>query len=206
MAMALVIGIDEAGRGPLAGPVVAAAVILPEKFRPKRKGVARLTDSKQLTIVARQDWHKILITETRYGIGIASVAEIESINILQATFLAMQRAFKNLEIDENLEIWVDGNQKPQFENVAPERVKCFISGDALLTPISAASVIAKVTRDRMMQELHTRYPHYGWNSNMGYGSAAHRAAIIAHGACAEHRALFLRKILGTGHETNPIAA
>jgi len=206
MAMGLVIGIDEAGRGPLAGPVVAAAVVLPEKFHSKRKDLPRLTDSKQLTIAARQEWHRILTTETHYGIGIASVAEIASINILQATFLAMQRALKNLEISEELEIWVDGNQKPKFENVMPEHVKCFIGGDALHAPVSAASVIAKVTRDRMMQDLYERYPHYGWNSNMGYGSAAHRAAIIKHGPCPEHRALFLRKILGTGHETDQAAA
>jgi ribonuclease HII len=131
------------------------------------------------------------------------VAEIERLNILQASLLAMRRALEALNIaNEDIEIWVDGNQNPKFENIAPARVKCFIGGDALHAPISAASVIAKVTRDRMMHELHARYPHYGWDKNMGYGSATHRAAIIAHGPCPEHRTLFLRKI----YDRNPIAA
>jgi ribonuclease HII len=224
----MIIGIDEAGRGPLAGPVVAGAVVLPPAFNG-----AGLTDSKKLTARQRDHWYAEITTHARWAVGLADVAEIESLNILQASLLAMRRAVENLlspppapiacawrkrqalgatspERGEeklplplregiegrgkNFEIWVDGNQNPKFENIPPARVKCFVGGDALHAPISAASVIAKVTRDRMMHELHAQYPHYGWNKNMGYGTAPHRAAIITYGATPHHRALFLRKI------------
>jgi len=186
----MIIGIDEAGRGPLAGPVVAGAVVLPAGFH-----CAGLTDSKKLTARQREHWYAEITTHAHWGVGVADVAEIERLNILQASLLAMRRAFAALNLaNEDMEIWVDGNQNPKFENIPPARVKCFVGGDALHAPISAASVIAKVTRDRMMHELHAQYPHYGWNKNMGYATAPHRAAIIAHGATPHHRTLFLRKI------------
>lgn len=196
--MIAIVGVDEAGRGPLAGPVVAGAAVLPPGFRTDRAGLAPLTDSKKLSAVQRAAWFDILVAETAHGIGIANIEEIAAYNILQATFLAMRRAVTELRArlrNAQIEIWVDGNRVPAFENIAPHQVKCFVGGDALHAPISAASVLAKVTRDRIMMELHARYPAYGWHQNMGYGTAAHRAAIAAHGACPEHRTLFLRKIL-----------
>ncbi len=193
----VIVGIDEAGRGPLAGPVVAGAVILPADFN-----AIGLTDSKKLTARARDHWYGQITAGARWGAGLASVQEIEDINILQATFLAMRRAVENLACADDFEIWVDGNQKPKFETAPPDRVKCFIGGDALHACISAASVIAKVTRDRLMHELHAEFPQYRWDKNMGYGSAQHRAAILEHGPCPHHRSLFLRKIYGH----HPIAA
>ena len=181
----VIIGIDEAGRGPLAGPVVAGAVILPPNFN----GVG-LTDSKKLTARARDHWYARITASARWGSGMASVQEIEDLNILQATFLAMRRAVQNLACGEAFELWIDGNQKPKFESAPPERVKCFVGGDALHACISAASVIAKVTRDRLMHDLHAEFPQYGWDKNMGYGSAQHRAAILEHGPCPHHRQSF----------------
>lgn len=198
-----IIGVDEAGRGPLAGPVVAAAVILPDHFAVVRDGLAKLTDSKKLSAAARQAWHEIIMAEAQCGIGIADVQEIERLNILQATFVAMQRAVEKLEISgKKLEIWIDGNQKPKFENIPPTDIKCFIGGDGLHACISAASVIAKTTRDKLMMDLHAAHPQYGWHKNMGYGTAAHCKAILSHGASPHHRTLFLRKM----YEKNQLAA
>lgn len=199
-----VIGIDEAGRGPLAGPVVAAAVVLPNEFEVFLQGQPPLTDSKKLSARQREALFEIITREARYGIGIAGVKEIAQVNILGATMLAMERAVSELahhirrndkaELSE-WEIWVDGNKAPDFMLAKPKAVKTFVGGDALHMPISAASIIAKVTRDRIMQELHGRYPMYGFDKHMGYGTAAHRAAIQQYGPCAEHRELFLRKII-----------
>lgn len=185
-----VIGIDEAGRGPLAGPVVAGAVVLPPGF-----DSGGLTDSKKLSARARGHWYMRITAQAQWAVGVASVAEIEDLNILQATFLAMQRAVAGLAVDTaKAEIWIDGNQKPFISHISPQNIQCFVSGDALHPCISAASVVAKVTRDKIMQDLHAEYPHYGWHQNMGYGSAAHRTAITLHGATPQHRTLFLRKI------------
>lgn len=198
-----IIGIDEAGRGPLAGPVVAAAVVLPSDFDIFLQG-ARLTDSKKLSALQRENLYEMILREARSGIGIAGVKEIEQLNILGATMLAMQRAVAELSTHirrddaadfSGWQIWVDGNRAPEFMLFHPEQVRCFVGGDALHAPISAASIIAKVTRDKIMMDMHQRYPMYGFDRHMGYGTAAHRDAILQYGACPEHRELFLRKIL-----------
>lgn len=199
-----VIGIDEAGRGPLAGPVVAAAVVLPGEFEVFLRDQPPLTDSKKLSARQRETLFEIITREARYGIGIAGVREIAEHNILGATMLAMERAV--MEISHQLrrndapelsewEIWVDGNKAPKFTSYKPQTVKTFVGGDALHMPISAASIVAKVTRDQIMQELHQRYPMYGFDKHMGYGTEAHRAAIQEYGPSPEHRELFLRKIM-----------
>ncbi len=199
-----IIGIDEAGRGPLAGPVVAAAVVLPKDFDVFLQGQPPLTDSKKLSARQRENLFEIITREARYGIGIVGTKEIAQLNILGATMLAMQRAVAELSTHirhndttdlSGWEIWIDGNRAPAFPLFNPEQVQCFVGGDATHAPISAASIIAKVSRDRIMMELHQRYPMYGFDRHMGYGTAAHRDAILQYGACPEHRELFLRKIL-----------
>lgn len=205
----MIIGIDEAGRGPLAGPVVAAAVVLPASFAVTRPGLPALTDSKKLSPAARAAWQEILFAEAQCGTGMADVEDIETHNILQATFMAMQRAVKNLRLgSETAEIWIDGNQKPKLAGIPPTQIKCFVGGDGLHACISAASVIAKTQRDAIMQNLHTDFPQYDWYKNMGYGTAAHRAAIRVHGASPHHRPLFLRKIYERENinDNNAIAA
>ncbi|WP_114394848.1 ribonuclease HII [Oleisolibacter albus] len=186
---ALVCGVDEAGRGPLAGPVVAAAVILPTGT-----GIpawcAGIDDSKALK-PARRDalFDTITANALAYGIGSASVAEIDEINILQATFLAMRRAVEALGPARMVPAvaLVDGNQRPPLP-VA--RVECLVEGDALSLSIAAASILAKVTRDKIMGELAARYPGYGWERNAGYGTAQHREAIRRLGVTPEHRRSF----------------
>ena len=177
----LVAGVDEAGRGPLAGPVVAAAVIL-DDLNP----IAGLNDSKKLTARKRE----LLFDEIRakalcFCIAEASVQEIDEINILQATMLAMQRAVNGLRL-KPARVLVDGNQLPKLDVHA----EAIVQGDALVQAISAASILAKVTRDRWCEELDTRYPHYGFAGHKGYGTAAHLAALSAHGACDQHRRSF----------------
>ncbi|HRJ12776.1 MAG TPA: ribonuclease HII [Alphaproteobacteria bacterium] len=198
------IGIDEAGRGPLAGPVVAAAVVLPQDFELFLRDQPPLTDSKKLSSRQREVLYEIISREARYGIGIVGVKEIAELNILGATMLAMQRAVAELAMHirrndngdlHDWEIWVDGNRAPEFPSFHPQKILCFVGGDATHMPISAASILAKVTRDKIMMEMHQRYPMYGFNKHMGYGTAAHRAAILQYGACPEHRELFLRKII-----------
>jgi ribonuclease HII len=174
----LVAGVDEVGRGPLAGPVVAAAVIL---LRPL-KGLA---DSKTLCAQERERLAGLLQTRARIGIGAASVAEIDRINILRASLLAMRRAVLRLGCLPELAL-VDGNQAPDL----PCPVQTIVDGDALVPAISAASIVAKVTRDRLMRRLATRYPGYGWETNVGYATSAHRAAIWQLGPCCHHRRSF----------------
>lgn len=197
----IVIGVDEAGRGPLAGPVVAGAAVLPAGFC-----TDGLTDSKKLSARAREDWYGRITADSIWAVGTASVKEIDTHNILQASLLAMRRAVDSvmrlLSENSDIKIYVDGNQNPHFPNIPPEWVKCIVGGDALVPVISAASVLAKATRDRMMHELGAEFPHYGWQKNMGYGTADHRRAISLHGPCPHHRKLFIRKIYGT----NAIAA
>lgn len=199
-----VIGIDEAGRGPLAGPVVAAAVVLPNEFEDFLRGQPKLTDSKKLSARQRETLYEIITREARYGVGVVGIKEIEQLNILGATMLAMQRSVAELSHHirrddssdfSGWQIWVDGNRAPEFMLFKPEQIRCYVGGDALHAPISAASIIAKVTRDRIMLDLHARYPMYGFDKHMGYGTETHRAAILQYGACPEHRELFLRKIL-----------
>jgi len=177
----LLAGVDEAGRGPLAGPVVAAAVILnPDD------PIDGLDDSKKLTAKRRA----ILEIEIRaralhVGVGVASVEEIDAINILQATFLAMTRAVEAMMLDPH-HILVDGNRLPKWRYTA----EAVVGGDALHPCISAASIIAKEERDRFMTQAALRYPHYGWASNKGYGSAMHMAALREHGPTPLHRRSF----------------
>jgi ribonuclease HII len=173
-----VAGVDEVGRGPLAGPVVAAAVIL---LRP----LDGLADSKVLCSEERERLAALLQARARIGIGAASVAEIDRINILQASLLAMRRAVLRLGCLPELAL-VDGNKAPDL----PCPVQTIIDGDALEPAISAASIVAKVTRDRLMRRLAARYPGYGWDTNVGYATSAHRAAIWQLGVCCHHRRSF----------------
>lgn len=176
---ASIAGVDEAGRGPLAGPVVAAAVILcPD-------GIAGLADSKTLSATKRARLEAQIRAHCVFGIGIASVEEIDAINILQATMLAMTRAVEALG-DAPSHVLVDGNRLPRWQYSAQAIVK----GDALHPCISAASIIAKQERDRMMLAAAADHPLYGWERNMGYGTAEHLAALRRHGPCALHRKSF----------------
>jgi ribonuclease HII len=178
-----VAGVDEAGRGPLAGPVVAAAVILcPD-------GIAGLDDSKKLSAARRAVLEAQILASCRYGIGIASVEEIDSINILQATMLAMTRAVEAVCEGQGCvpgHVLVDGNRLPKWRWPAT----AVVGGDALHGCISAASILAKEARDRMMLAAAAEYPQYGWASNKGYGSAVHMAALKAHGPTPLHRRSF----------------
>ena len=178
-------GIDEAGRGPLAGPVCAAAVMLPPGLM-----LPGLNDSKKLTEKKREALYD-LITESalHYGIAFATVEEIETHNILGATFLAMRRAFAQLGVEPELAL-VDGNRDPGL--AVPTR--CVVKGDATCADIAAASILAKVTRDRYMLEMAERYPMYGFEKHKGYGTAAHYAAIREYGPCELHRPSFLKKM------------
>ncbi|HEV8015449.1 MAG TPA: ribonuclease HII [Stellaceae bacterium] len=181
----IVCGIDEAGRGPLAGPVVAAAVILDRKHLP-RKLRAELDDSKKLSADEREEYAVIIRRcAVKIGIGAASVGEIDRINILQATFLAMRRALLRLGALPDIAL-IDGNQPPPL----PCAVKTVIGGDGLSLSIAAASVIAKVTRDKLMRALALRYDGYGWMTNVGYGTEQHRAGILALGPTKHHRMSF----------------
>ena len=180
-------GVDEAGRGPLAGPVCAAAVILPRGLE-----IPGLTDSKKLTDKKRRELYPIIKEKAiAYGIGFASEKEIDEINILQATFLAMQRAIDQLEGKADLAL-IDGNREKDFG--LP--VKTVVKGDSLSANIAAASVLAKVTRDDIMVEMAEKYPQYGFEIHKGYGTKAHYAALTEHGASPIHRMTFLKKFYG----------
>lgn len=175
-------GIDEAGRGPLAGPVVAAAVILPRKGRPKG-----LDDSKQLTAEAREELAVKIRAVGVVAVGVASVEEIDQLNILWASHLAMKRAFEALP-EKPIAALVDGNMAPDL----PCPVECIVDGDVIAPIISAASIIAKVERDRMMTELCARYPGYGFAKHKGYGVPEHQEALARLGPCPIHRRSFKR--------------
>ena len=177
----LVAGVDEAGRGPLAGPVVAAAVILDQ-----RQPIKGLADSKKLTALRREKlFDEIRAKALCCSIAQASVEEIDRLNILQATLLAMRRAVEGLRLKPN-KVLVDGNRLPDIGLPA----QAIVGGDALVPAISAASILAKVQRDRRCRELDQLYPQYGFAKHKGYGTAAHLAALRAHGPCAEHRISF----------------
>ncbi len=184
----LVCGVDEAGRGPLAGPVCAAAVILPPDLE-----IKGLNDSKKLTDKRRRALYEIITEQAlAYGIAFASEQEIDEINILQATFLAMRRAVEQLKQQPELAL-VDGNREPDLGAVP---VKTIIKGDSLSANIAAASILAKVTRDRFMEEQDALYPQYGFAVHKGYGTQAHYAALREYGACPIHRRTFLKKFYG----------
>lgn len=175
-------GCDEAGRGCLAGPVVAAAVILPKGWNHPL-----LNDSKLLTETSRNTLRKAIENDfEHWAVGYVSHAEIDEINILNASFLAMHRALDQLQKVPEL-ILVDGNRFKPYQDIHHE---CIIKGDRKMRAIAAASILAKTHRDEFMAELHEDYPHYGWLSNKGYPTRAHRAAIAEHGPSEYHRMSF----------------
>jgi ribonuclease HII len=177
----LMAGVDEAGRGPLMGPVVAAAVILDE-LNP----IKGLADSKKLTALRREAlYDEIRAKALCCSIALATAEEIDSLNILQATMLAMKRAVEGLRLKPH-KVLVDGNRLPTLVILAEAIVK----GDALVPSISAASILAKVYRDRWCAEFHLEYPQYGFAGHKGYGTAEHLAALRLHGACPQHRRSF----------------
>ena len=179
-----IVGVDEVGRGPLAGPVVAAAVMFGPKGPPRR--VARaIDDSKKLTAAEREELAPLIRAHAIVAIAEATVAEIDRINILRASLLAMQRAVAAHEGAPALAL-VDGNIAPTL----PCRVRTMVDGDALCLSIAAASIVAKVWRDRLMADLATLYPAYGWEHNAGYATAEHRAALKRWGPTPEHRKSF----------------
>ncbi len=184
----VICGVDEAGRGPLAGPVYAAAVILPPHI-----DIPGLNDSKKLTDKRRRELMPVIMEQAiAYGIGSASEKEIDEINILQATFLAMQRAIDQLNGKADFAL-IDGNREKDFG--LP--VMTVIKGDSRSASIAAASILAKVSRDDYMDELAKQYPQYGFEVHKGYGTKAHYEALRAHGHCAAHRLSFLKKFYGT---------
>ena len=177
-------GVDEAGRGPLAGPVCAAAVILPRGLE-----LPGLNDSKKLTDrKRRQLYEQITQSAEAWGVALVDEATIDRINILQATFLAMEQAVAKLAVRPDLAL-VDGNREPNL----PASVRCIVGGDGKSANIAAASILAKVTRDRLMEELDARYPQYGFAIHKGYGTRRHYDALREFGPCLIHRQSFLRK-------------
>lgn len=184
----LICGVDEAGRGPLAGPVCAAAVILPPNIE-----IPGLNDSKKLSDKKRRElFPMIKEAAVAYGIGLVDNREIDEINILQATFMAMEQAIKQLSVKPELAL-IDGNREKDFG----VEVRTVVHGDSLSASIAAASVLAKVTRDDIMLEMAEKYPQYGFDVHKGYGTKAHYAALAEHGPCPIHRMTFLKKLYGT---------
>lgn len=180
-ARARIAGVDEAGRGPWAGPVVAAAVVLRKGSPP-----AGVNDSKKLSRARREALFEIISATAETGVGIASVEEIDQLNILQASLLAMRRAVLALPSWPDHAL-IDGRQIPTG---LPCTAEAIVRGDARSLSIAAASIIAKVTRDRIMAELAETHPEYGWDRNAGYGVAAHREALLQHGVTPHHRRSF----------------
>ena len=184
---ACICGVDEAGRGPLAGPVCAAAVILPPDIQ-----IEGLNDSKKLTDKKRRALYDVITEQAvSYGIACADEQEIDEINILQATFLAMRRAVEKLTVAPDIAL-IDGNRAPGLSC----RERTIVHGDALSASVAAASILAKVTRDRLMEEYDAQYPQYGFAVHKGYGTQRHYAALREFGACPIHRQSFLRRFYG----------
>lgn len=180
-----VCGVDEAGRGPLAGPVCAAAVILPEGVV-----VDGVNDSKKLSEKKRESLFDVIREQTlAYSIAYATVDEIEEINILNATMLAMRRAIDGLNVKADYAM-IDGNRLPQLDIDG----ECIVKGDAKSMSIACASILAKVSRDRLLYKYAEEYPMYGFDKHKGYGTAAHREAILKYGPCPYHRKSFLKKL------------
>lgn len=183
----VICGVDEAGRGPLAGPVYAAAVILPRDLE-----IPGLTDSKKLSDKKRRELFPIIQEQAvAFGIGVASEKEIDEINILQATFLAMKRALEKLSVRPDLAL-IDGNRETDFGVPA----KTVVKGDSLSASIAAASILAKVSRDDYMMELAQKYPQYGFDIHKGYGTKAHYQALREFGPSEVHRVAFLKSFYG----------
>jgi len=189
----VVCGVDEAGRGPWAGPVVAAAAVLDETRLPGELADA-IDDSKKLSALKRQALFAGFGDAVQIGIGQASVDEIDEVNILQATMLAMSRAVRALPVTPDFAL-IDGNRIPDLGGMAAD---CVVKGDARSLSIAAASIAAKVTRDQIMSDLAERFPGYGWERNAGYGTAQHQEALARLGVTPAHRKSFapIRKILG----------
>ncbi len=180
-------GVDEAGRGPLAGPVCTAAVILPAG-----KCIEGVNDSKKLSEKKREKLFDVICQEAlAYSIAWASVEEIEEMNILNATMLAMKRAVEGLSVKADFAM-IDGNKTPEL-SIPCESI---VDGDALSESIAAASILAKVSRDRLMKELAPQYPEYHFEKHKGYGTPQHRELLLQYGPCEIHRLSFLTKILG----------
>ncbi len=193
----LLAGVDEAGRGPLAGPVVAAAVILDD-----RRPIRGLADSKTLTALQRERLHdQILARALCCSVAHATVEEIDTHNILQATMLAMRRAVEGLRL-KPAKVLVDGNRLPTLDVLA----EAIVTGDALVKAISAASILAKVHRDRLCQDLHAEFPHYGFAGHKGYGTPEHLEALRRHGACVHHRRSFAPVAAALGRAAAAAAA
>ncbi len=183
------VGLDEVGRGPLAGPVVAGAVSLRNlkfEIRNLKSTFEKINDSKKLSEKAREELYELLTNhkDVKWGVGMVDEKEIDRINILQATKLAMQRALENLQSDYLL---IDGNFLLDGTNINQASI---INGDAKVFSIAAASIIAKVTRDRIMRQMHKQYPHYGFERHKGYGTAAHIKNLRQYGPCDIHRKSF----------------
>ncbi len=184
----IVLGVDEAGRGPLAGPVVASAVLIHDYL----EEFDMINDSKKISEKKREKLYKTIMENCSVGVGIVSASEIDKHNILNATFIAMNRAIASIKSNYEL-VLVDGNQKIRnFENKQEPVVK----GDGKSLSIAAASIIAKVTRDRMMVDYAIKYPEYNFEKHKGYGTKMHREILLKKGACPIHRQTFLKKILG----------
>lgn len=183
-----VCGVDEAGRGPLAGPVCAAAVILPIDCE-----IEGVNDSKKLSEKKREALFDVILEKAvAASVAFASVEEIEKFNILEATFLAMNRAIEGLKVPADYAL-IDGNAVPRGIQIPCETI---VKGDAKSMSVAAASILAKVSRDRVMMELDAAHPQYGFAKHKGYGTKAHTEAILEHGVLPEHRAKFLEKLLG----------
>mgnify|MGYP000642786350 CR=1 FL=1 len=183
----IVIGLDEAGRGPLAGPVVAGAICFPQNF--EFKILHGIKDSKKLNEKQRDYFYKILTTNSniRWGVGIVSEKIIDRINILQATKLAMKKAIEQIGVEPDF-ILLDGNFNVEF--YCATKQKCIVNGDAKVISCCAAGIIAKVTRDRIMKKYHEKYPEYGFDKNKGYPTSAHFTCLKSFGPCKIHRKSF----------------
>ena len=183
----VIVGVDEAGRGPLAGSVIAAAVIVHEYF----PELSEIDDSKKLTEKKREKLYNLIMEKCVVGIGSSDEVEIDSINILNATFSAMKRAIEKIEEKYDI-ILVDGNHKIRGYEKEQEAI---VKGDSKSLSIAAASIVAKVTRDRLLLNMDKEFPEYGFARHKGYGTKLHRKMIISHGPCKYHRKSFLTKIL-----------
>ncbi len=180
-------GVDESGRGPLAGPVVAAAVIFKPYFH-----IEGVDDSKKLSAKQREEFYDLIVDQAvTYGIGIVDTEDINRLNIRQATFLAMRKALGSLSVNPQY-LLIDGDELP--DKLYPQ--EALISGDSRSFTIAAASILAKVSRDRLMVGYHQDYPNYGFDRHKGYGTAFHREMLKKHGPCPLHRKVFIRKIVG----------
>lgn len=191
----MVVGIDEVGRGPWAGPVVAASVFIPKEIR-KSPFILELNDSKKLSKPTREKLFHIITHECLYGVGIVSPKKIDEINILQASFLAMEQSLEALTPSCAYAL-IDGNKIPEFKTFPHLQKQAIVKGDSHSNSIAAASIVAKVTRDKIMEDLHQQTPYYGWNTNSGYGTKAHQDGLEKHGITDHHRKSFapIKKLL-----------